>query len=58
MTRGNGHLLGIGGTRSNLSRAALRGGGKGGPAGSRGTDPLTQKRELLRALREGRGGSR
>ncbi|WP_198535480.1 DUF6243 family protein [Streptomyces caatingaensis] len=54
MTRGNGHPLGIGGTRRNLSRAALRGGTGGGPAGGRGTDPLAQKRELLRALREGR----
>ncbi|MBH1933430.1 hypothetical protein I5Q34_03865 [Streptomyces sp. AV19] len=57
MTRGNGNLLGVGGTRRNLSRTALRGGGKGGPAGGRGADPLAQKRELLRTLREGRTGT-
>ncbi|MGK5641437.1 DUF6243 family protein [Streptomyces sp. URMC 126] len=55
MTRGNGRLLGVGGTHSNLSRKALRGTSSGGPG--RGTDPLAAKRELLRALREGRGGT-
>ncbi|MFJ8646455.1 DUF6243 family protein [Streptomyces sp. NPDC093546] len=53
MTRGGtGNMLGVGGTRKNLSRAALRGSG-GGRAG-RGADPAAQKRELLRTLREGR----
>ncbi|WP_171162061.1 DUF6243 family protein [Streptomyces sp. I05A-00742] len=56
MPRGNGHMLGVGGTRSNLSRKALRGGGRSGGAG-RGMDPVAQKRELLRALREGRTGN-
>ncbi|MEU5127039.1 hypothetical protein J7W19_09290 [Streptomyces mobaraensis NBRC 13819 = DSM 40847] len=55
MTRGNGRMLGVGGTRSNLSRKALRGNASGGAG--RGTDPLAQKRELLRALREGRSGT-
>ncbi|RLV08457.1 hypothetical protein CTZ27_06545 [Streptomyces griseocarneus] len=58
MSRGNaGGMLGVGGTRSNLSRAALRGGGRGGSAGG-GADALTRKRELLRKLREGRSGAR
>ncbi|MFI1967896.1 hypothetical protein BLA24_22185 [Streptomyces cinnamoneus] len=57
MTRGNnGAMLGVGGTRSNLSRTALRGGGRGGRGAGSGTDALAQKRELLRALREGRSG--
>ncbi|MFY1678572.1 DUF6243 family protein [Streptomyces sp. WMMC905] len=53
MSKGSGNMLGVGGTRSNLSRSALRGGGKGGPPGG-GSDPLGQKRELLRKLREAR----
>ncbi|MFF5130083.1 DUF6243 family protein [Streptomyces syringium] len=57
MSRGNaGGMLGVGGTRSNLSRTALRGGGRGGRAGG-GADPNAQKRELLRKLREGRTGT-
>ena len=40
---GAGKMLGVGGTRRNLGRNALRGGG---------TDPTAQKRELLRRLRE------
>ncbi|MEU6125450.1 DUF6243 family protein [Streptomyces sp. NPDC047123] len=54
MTRGgSGSMLGVGGTRSNLSRAALRGSGGGGrPDGT--PTPQEQKRELLRKLREGR----
>ncbi|MGK5627214.1 DUF6243 family protein [Streptomyces sp. URMC 123] len=53
MARGAGNMLGVGGTRSKLSRSAMRGGRKGGaPQG--GIDPLEQKRELLRKLREAR----
>ncbi|MFE5026480.1 DUF6243 family protein [Streptomyces sp. NPDC056656] len=48
---GSGNLLGVGGTRSNLSRKSLRGGGRGGRVGG-GLDPQAQKRELLRRLRE------
>ncbi|MEU3752196.1 DUF6243 family protein [Streptomyces olivoreticuli] len=52
MSRGSaGNMLGVGGTRSNLSRGALRGGGRGGRTGG-GTDAQAQKRELLRKLRE------
>lgn len=46
-------MLGVGGTRSNLSRKTLRGGGRGGRVGG-GLDPQAQKRELLRMLREER----
>ncbi|MFV8128141.1 DUF6243 family protein [Streptomyces syringium] len=57
MSRGNaGGMLGVGGTRSNLSRTALRGGGRGSRAGG-GADANAQKRELLRKLREGRTGT-
>ncbi|MER7110603.1 DUF6243 family protein [Streptomyces sp. NPDC000229] len=53
MTRGGaGNMLGVGGTRKNLSRKALR--GSGGGAVGRGADPAAQKRELLRKLKEGR----
>ncbi|MGW6355300.1 DUF6243 family protein [Streptomyces sp. NBC_00009] len=50
---GSGNMLGVGGTRSNLSRKTLRGGGRGGRVGG-GLDPQAQKRELLRRLREER----
>ncbi|WP_078941045.1 DUF6243 family protein [Streptomyces sp. XY152] len=51
MTRGGaGNMLGVGGTRRRLGRAALRGGGRGGRVGG-GLDPRAHKRELLRALR-------
>ena len=50
---GNGNMLGVGGTRSNLNRKALRGGGRGGRIGG-GLDPQAQKRELLRRLQEKR----
>lgn len=46
-------MLGVGGTRSNLSRKDLRGGGRDGRVGG-GLSPQEQKRELLRKLREGR----
>ncbi|MGY1435363.1 DUF6243 family protein [Streptomyces reniochalinae] len=56
MSKGRGgKMLGVGGTRSHLSRTQLRGTGGHGGHGPGGTaDPLTQKRELLRALRESR----
>ncbi|MGH4027909.1 DUF6243 family protein [Actinomycetota bacterium Odt1-20B] len=54
MTRGgSGNMLGVGGTRSKLSRRALRGGGGAGRVGG-GLSPQEQKRELLRRLQEGR----
>jgi hypothetical protein len=53
MTRGGaGNMLGVGGARRDLGRAALRGGGRGGRVG--GVDPQAQKRELLRKLQEKR----
>ncbi|MEV1018836.1 DUF6243 family protein [Streptomyces sp. NPDC050264] len=56
MTRGGaGGMLGVGGTRRTLSRKALRGGGRSGQVGGGGTDPVAQKRELLRKLQERRG---
>jgi hypothetical protein len=48
---GNGNMLGVGGTRRNLGRDALRGGDPAGRVGG-GTSPQAQKRELLRRLRE------
>ncbi|MER7896592.1 DUF6243 family protein [Streptomyces sp. NPDC096046] len=54
MTRGGaGNMLGVGGSRRNLGRNALRGGGQGDRIGG-GVDPQAQKRELLRTLREKR----
>ncbi|MEW2114719.1 DUF6243 family protein [Streptomyces sp. NPDC005474] len=53
MARGGGNMLGVGGTRSNLGKGALRGGGRGKQVGG-GTDPQAQKRELLRKLQEKR----
>ncbi|WP_405612539.1 DUF6243 family protein [Streptomyces sp. NBC_00076] len=50
---GSGNMLGVGGTRSNLGRKALRGGGRGRQIGG-GLDPQAQKRELLRRLQENR----
>lgn len=52
MSRG-GNMLGVGGTRRNLGRKALRGGGRDNRIGG-GLDPQAQKRELLRRLQEGR----
>ncbi|MGW6292094.1 DUF6243 family protein [Streptomyces sp. NPDC055058] len=48
-------MLGVGGTRRNLGRRALRGGGNGGRVGG-GVDPQAQKRELLRKRQEKRQG--
>ncbi|MFD8234541.1 DUF6243 family protein [Streptomyces sp. NPDC059696] len=54
MTRGGaGNMLGVGGSRRNLGRRALRGDGRGGRIGG-GLDPRAQKRELLRKLQENR----
>ncbi|MFG3245664.1 DUF6243 family protein [Streptomyces sp. NPDC048187] len=54
MTRGGtGNMLGVGGTRRNLGRDALRGGDRTGRVGG-GPSPQAQKRELLRALRQRR----
>jgi hypothetical protein len=46
-------MLGVGGTRRNLGRTALRGGGRGSRIGG-GQDARAQKRELLRRLQEER----
>ncbi|MFI1352406.1 DUF6243 family protein [Streptomyces sp. NPDC020898] len=53
MARGGGNMLGVGGTRSNLGKNALRGGGRGKQTGG-GADPQAQKRELVRKLQEKR----
>ncbi|MFE7765035.1 DUF6243 family protein [Streptomyces sp. NPDC057438] len=54
MTRGGaGNMLGVGGSRRNLGREALRGGPANGRVGG-GHDPQEQKRELLRRLQEKR----
>ncbi|MDX2690052.1 DUF6243 family protein [Streptomyces scabiei] len=54
MTRGGaGNMLGVGGSRRNLGRKALRGGPVNGRVGG-GQDPRAQKRELLRKLQEKR----
>jgi hypothetical protein len=45
-------MLGVGGTRSNLSRRAMRGQGGHRGEGGVGIDPVAQKRELLRKLKE------
>ena len=50
-----GNMLGVGGTRTRMSRKALRGGRQGNGYGpGDGADPAAQKRELLRRLRESR----
>ncbi|WP_329116471.1 DUF6243 family protein [Streptomyces sp. NBC_01465] len=55
MTRGGaGNMLGVGGARNHLSRKALRGGGKSGTGKGGPLDPMAQKRELLRRLKEDR----
>ncbi|MFI1203252.1 DUF6243 family protein [Streptomyces sp. NPDC020883] len=53
MARKAGNMLGLGGTRANLSRKAMRGGRTGGAHGG-GVNPQEQKRELLRKLKEAR----
>ncbi|WP_217211759.1 DUF6243 family protein [Streptomyces sp. AC550_RSS872] len=55
MARSGGNMLGVGGTRRNLGRKALRGGGRNGRIGG-GVDPQAQKKELLRKLQEKRQG--
>ncbi|UNO42386.1 DUF6243 family protein [Streptomyces sp. MST-110588] len=58
MSKGSaGSMLGVGGTRSNLSRGALRGAGRGSRGAGGGTDPMAQRRELLRRLQEGRAAN-
>ncbi|MDR3082711.1 MAG: DUF6243 family protein [Streptomyces sp.] len=52
MARGGKSMLGVGGTRSNLSRRAMRGQGGHRGEGGVGIDPVAQKRELLRKLKE------
>ncbi|MGP8302243.1 DUF6243 family protein [Streptomyces inhibens] len=52
MSKGNaGGMLGVGGTRSKLSRGALRG-GAGGGRGLGQPDPQAHRRELLRKFQE------
>ena len=45
-------MLGVGGTRSKLSRGALRGGGGGGRTGQGRADAEAQRRDLLRRFQE------
>ncbi|WP_328638021.1 DUF6243 family protein [Streptomyces canus] len=52
---GTGGMLGVGGTRSNIGRKALRGGTRDGRVGA-ARDPQAHKRELLRKLQEKREG--
>ncbi|MFF0088898.1 DUF6243 family protein [Streptomyces canus] len=52
---GSGGMLGVGGTRSNIGRKALRGGDRDGRIGG-ARDPRADKRELLRKLQEKREG--
>ncbi|MFE7315692.1 DUF6243 family protein [Streptomyces sp. NPDC057555] len=54
MSKGNaGGMLGVGGTRSTLSRGALRGGAGGRTPGAPGPhDPREQRQELLRKMQE------
>ncbi|MEV0635859.1 DUF6243 family protein [Streptomyces sp. NPDC050619] len=53
MARGGENMLGVGGTRRNLGRKALRGSAQDGPFGG-GVDRQAQKQELLRKLQEER----
>lgn len=53
MSKGNaGGMLGVGGTRSKLSRGALRGGSGGASSGQGRTDAQDRRRELLRKFQE------
>lgn len=54
MARSGGNMLGVGGSRRNLGRKALRGGGQDSRIGG-GTDTAAQKRELLRKFQEKQG---
>ncbi|QKG23112.1 DUF6243 family protein [Actinomadura verrucosospora] len=49
-SRGRTGMLGVGGQRRKISRRALRGGDAA--AQGAGTDPVAQKKELLRKMRE------
>ncbi|MFA1551554.1 DUF6243 family protein [Actinomadura chokoriensis] len=48
--RGRNRMLGVGGQRKNLSRRELRG-GRAQASGAAG-DPVAEKKELLRKMRE------
>ncbi|MGW8396519.1 DUF6243 family protein [Streptomyces lydicus] len=53
MSKGNaGGMLGVGGTRSKLSRGALRGGGSAGRGGRERAGDQAQRRDLLRRFQE------
>ncbi|BDM67728.1 hypothetical protein HEK616_12150 [Streptomyces nigrescens] len=52
MSKGNGDMLGVGGTRSKLSRGALRGGAGGGRGGTDRGRAQAQRQELLRKFQE------
>ncbi|MFI0790462.1 DUF6243 family protein [Streptomyces lydicus] len=53
MSKGNaGGMLGVGGTRSKLSRGALRGGGSAGRGGRQRAGEEAQRSELLRRFQE------
>ncbi|UZJ31631.1 DUF6243 family protein [Streptomyces endophytica] len=53
MSKGNGDgMLGVGGTRSKLSRGALRGGAGGGRGGTDRARAQDQRQELLRKFQE------
>jgi len=53
MSRGNaGGMLGVGGTRTKLSRGALRGAGDAGGAGRGRPAAEERRRELLRKFQE------
>ncbi|MFC6880507.1 MULTISPECIES: DUF6243 family protein [Actinomadura] len=50
MSKRRNGLLGVGGQRQSIPRNQLRGGR--GSTGTSGNDPLAQKKELLRKMRE------
>ncbi|MCP2164388.1 hypothetical protein LX83_001228 [Goodfellowiella coeruleoviolacea] len=50
MAKGRNNLLGVGGQRRKMSRSARQGAPGYGPGSQ--ADPLSQKQELLRKLRE------
>ncbi|MFC4564443.1 DUF6243 family protein [Nocardiopsis mangrovi] len=56
MGKSRDNMLGLGGQRTSLSRSAMRGSGFSGQGGRR--DPLQEKRELLRKLKEKREKNR
>ncbi|MFC3997973.1 DUF6243 family protein [Nocardiopsis sediminis] len=56
MGKSRDNLLGLGGQRTSMSRGAMRGSGYSGKGGR--PDPLEEKRELLRKLKEKRDKER